>query len=80
MCHCKNLFPTTVLQTYIPPITSSSQIPEEPNQIEVELKKQESLLNQIHSEMNAGFISKTREELLWEVQIIITQLKVTVLY
>lgn len=43
--------------------------------MEIELKKQESLLSQIHAEMNAGFISKTREELLWEVQRIITQLK-----
>lgn len=41
-----------------------------------ELKKQDSLLNQIHAEMNAGFVSKKREEQLWEVQRIITQLKV----
>lgn len=75
MCHCKNLFPTTVIFTYVPPMTSSSQLPEEPNLMEVELKKQESLLSQIHAEMNAGFISNTREELLWEVQRIITQLK-----
>lgn len=37
--------------------------------------KQESLLNQIHAEMNAGFVTKKREEQLWEVQRIITQLK-----
>lgn len=47
--------------------------------MEIELKKQESLLSQIHAEMNAGFISTTREELLWEVQRIITQLKVDLL-
>lgn len=41
-----------------------------------ELQKQDSLLSQIHSEMNAGFISSKREEQLWEVQRIITQLKV----
>lgn len=62
---------------YIPPITSSSpNLPETPNEIVHELSKQESLLNQIHSEMNAGFVSKKREEQLWEVQRIITQLKV----
>lgn len=77
MCHCKNLFPATTVFTYIPPLTSSAQLPEEPNLMELELKKQESLLSQIHAEMNAGFISKTREELLWEVQRIITQLKVS---
>lgn len=41
----------------------------------MELKKQESLLAQIHAEMNAGFVTKKREEQLWEVQRIITQLK-----
>lgn len=64
---------------YKPPITSSStspNLPETAAEITVELKKQDSLLNQIHAEMNAGFISKKREEQLWEVQRIITQLKV----
>lgn len=42
----------------------------------MELRKQESLLSQIHSEMNAGFVTKKREEELWETQRIITQLKV----
>jgi RalA-binding protein 1 len=42
----------------------------------MELKKQESLLAQIHAEMNAGFVK--REEQLWEVQRIITQLKVRI--
>lgn len=64
---------------YKPPITSAStspNLPETPDEISEELRKQESLLNQIHSEMNAGFVSKKREEQLWEVQRIITQLKV----
>lgn len=74
--HCKNLFPNTVLYTYIPPLASSAQLPDDPELMEIELSKQESLLTQIHAEMNAGFISKQREELLWEVQRIITQLKV----
>lgn len=61
---------------YIPPLTSSSpKLPGSINDINIELRKQESLLSQIHAEMNAGFISKKREEQLWEVQRIITQLK-----
>lgn len=65
---------------YKPPITSAStspNLPETADEIIEELKKQDSLLNQIHSEMNAGFVSKKREEQLWEVQRIITQLKVS---
>lgn len=64
---------------YKPPITSTStspNLPETPDEITEELRKQESLLSQIHAEMNAGFVSKKREEQLWEVQRIITQLKV----
>lgn len=61
---------------YVPPITSSSpKLPDTIEEIQKELNKQESLLNQIHSEMNAGFVTKKREEQLWEVQRIITQLK-----
>ncbi|XP_055374979.1 ralA-binding protein 1 [Condylostylus longicornis] len=76
LCHCPNLFPDVKLVKYVPPITSTSpKLPEDPHQIQIELKKQESLLTQIHSEMNAGFFSKKREEQLWEVQRIITQLK-----
>ena len=63
---------------YVPPITSTSpNLPETPDEISVELRKQESLLSQIHSEMNAGFVTKKREEELWETQRIITQLKVS---
>lgn len=64
---------------YKPPITSTStspNLPETAAEITQELQKQDSLLNQIHAEMNAGFVSKKREEQLWEVQRIITQLKV----
>lgn len=63
---------------YVPPITSTSpNLPETPEEISTELRKQESLLSQIHSEMNAGFVNKKREEELWETQRIITQLKVS---
>ncbi|KAH8359681.1 hypothetical protein KR093_008230 [Drosophila rubida] len=76
LCHCTNLFPDVKLIKYVPPLTSSSPgLPDKPEDIQIELRKQDSLLSQIHSEMNAGFITKKREEQLWEVQRIITQLK-----
>ncbi|XP_075145387.1 ral interacting protein [Haematobia irritans] len=76
LCHCPSLFPDVKLVKYVPPLTASSpKLPDTPEEIQKELCKQESLLNQIHSEMNAGFVSKKREEQLWEVQRIITQLK-----
>ncbi|XP_055847573.1 ralA-binding protein 1 [Episyrphus balteatus] len=76
LCHCPSLFAEVELKKYVPPITSTSpKLPETPSDIQTELSKQESLLAQIHSEMNAGFVSKKREEQLWEVQRIITQLK-----
>lgn len=63
---------------YVPPITATSpNLPETSDEITRELKKQDSLLNQIHAEMNAGYVTKKREEKLWEVQRIITQLKVS---
>lgn len=74
--HCQTLFQNTVIFKYIPPLLSGAQLPDKPVLMEIELKKQESLLNTIHKEMNIGCISKEREELLWEVQRIITQLKV----
>ncbi|KAH8354246.1 hypothetical protein KR084_004767 [Drosophila pseudotakahashii] len=76
LCHCNNLFADVQLIKYVPPLTSASpKLPGTPEDIQTELRKQDSLLNQIHSEMNAGFITKKREEQLWEVQRIITQLK-----
>ncbi|XP_026850430.1 ralA-binding protein 1 [Drosophila persimilis] len=73
--HCRLLFADIQLIPYVPPLTAASKLPEDPEDIQMELRKQDSLLAQIHSEMNAGFITKKREEQLWEVQRIITQLK-----
>ena len=73
--HCPALFPNTRIERYVPPLESGAKLPEHPVEIDRELKKQESLLTQIHKEMNVCCISKQREELLWEVQRIITQLK-----
>ncbi|KAJ9595901.1 hypothetical protein L9F63_012920 [Diploptera punctata] len=76
LCHCNFLFPGIKLNKYVPPLTAGSpSLPDTPTGITDQLRKQESLLNQIHREMNAGFVSKRKEEQLWEVQRIITQLK-----
>ncbi|XP_015590394.1 ralA-binding protein 1 isoform X1 [Cephus cinctus] len=74
--HCKALHPNVRLTKYIPPLASgSTNLPDTVESIAAELAKQESLLSQIHMQMNAGFVTKSREEQLWEVQRMITQLK-----
>lgn len=74
--HCKALFPNVQLTKYVPPLSSgSTNLPDSVEGITAELSKQESLLSQIHMQMNAGFVTKSREEQLWEVQRMITQLK-----
>ncbi|XP_034948466.1 ralA-binding protein 1 [Chelonus insularis] len=76
LCHCKALFPELKLTKYIPPLPSgSTNLPDDVDSIARELAKQESLLSQIHMQMNDGFVTKAREEQLWEVQRLITQLK-----
>jgi hypothetical protein len=71
-----DLFPGAVLHKYIPPLRCASPyLPTGKQEMTIELKKQESLLGYIHREMNAGFVCKTKEEELWDVQRIITQLK-----
>lgn len=52
----------------MPPLSGFGVIlPEELGAMAVELKKQESLLAQIHGEMSVGSVAKHREEQLWEV-------------
>ncbi|CAH0731948.1 unnamed protein product, partial [Brenthis ino] len=70
------LFPDVRLTKYVPPLQSiPADFPETANEISEELRKQESLLNQIHAEMHAGFITNARDQQLWEAQRIVTQLK-----
>ncbi|XP_045454418.1 ralA-binding protein 1 [Melitaea cinxia] len=70
------LFPEVRLTKYVPPLLSiPADFPETANEISEELRKQESLLNQIHAEMHAGFITNARDQQLWEAQRIVTQLK-----
>ncbi|XP_046489142.1 ralA-binding protein 1 isoform X4 [Neodiprion pinetum] len=78
LLHCKALFANVELSKYIPPLASGSpNLPDTMDAIAAELAKQESLLSQIHMQMNAGFVTKLREEQLWEVQRLITQLKIS---
>lgn len=71
-----DLFPNVILHKYIPPLRCASPyLPSGKQEMANELKKQESLLGYIHRDMNAGFVCKTKEEELWDVQRIITQLK-----
>lgn len=65
---------------YVPPLSSGAKLPEDVDEIAKELRKQESLLSQIHAEMHAGFVTQKREEQLWEGQRIVTQLKVNILF
>jgi len=74
--HNYSLFPNVILEQYQPPLTSSAKLPDDPPLIKIELRKLESLLLQIHLEADTGVLTKHREELMWEVQRIITQLKV----
>ncbi|KAF7268551.1 ralA-binding protein 1-like [Rhynchophorus ferrugineus] len=75
LLHQEALFPNLTITKYYPPLDSGSALPDDPVIIEKELSKLESLLSQIHWEMQNGHISKTREEHLWEVQRITTELK-----
>ncbi|KAG7309160.1 hypothetical protein JYU34_005082 [Plutella xylostella] len=70
------LFPNVELTKYIPPLlTLPAEFPDSASAIALELRKQESLLSQIHAEMHAGFITPARDQRLWEAQTILTQLK-----
>lgn len=65
------------LEPYISPLPDSGcrLLPDDPAILSRELSKQESLLSQLHAEIKAGYACTEREERLWEVQRIITQLK-----
>ncbi|KAL0819133.1 hypothetical protein ABMA28_008392 [Loxostege sticticalis] len=72
----EKLFPDVRLTKYVPPLLSiPADFSDSAADISAELRKQESLLNQIHAEMHAGFITNARDQQLWEAQRIVTQLK-----
>ncbi|XP_055882821.1 ralA-binding protein 1-like [Biomphalaria glabrata] len=74
------LFGDVLLRKYIPPLKPahskwSLELPDNPSALEEELAKQESLLNQLHAEVNSGREDEMTVEQLWEVQRVVTQLK-----
>ncbi|XP_053615272.1 ralA-binding protein 1 isoform X2 [Plodia interpunctella] len=70
------LFPEVRLTKYVPPLQSlPTEFPDAAPELSAELRKQESLLSQLHAEMHAGFITAVRDHQLWEAQRIVTQLK-----
>ena len=74
--HHAALFTNVKLTRYIPPISVISNLPDSPRAIEEEMRKQESLLAELHAEISSGVVvGKAREEQLWEQQRIVTQLK-----
>ena len=76
--HSASLFGHVTIKKYIPPISGQGGVnllPESPEGIEEEMKKQESLLEDLHKEISLGVASKATEEQLWEQQRIVTQLK-----
>ncbi|XP_053386919.1 ralA-binding protein 1-like isoform X2 [Mercenaria mercenaria] len=78
--HTKQLFKDTVIKRYVPPLKPATsrwslELPDNPAAIQEELSKQESLLNQLHEELAAGTGDPEKEEQIWEVQRVCTQLK-----
>ncbi|CAG5120617.1 unnamed protein product, partial [Candidula unifasciata] len=74
------LFGDVLLRKYVPPLKPAHskwtlELPDNPSALEEELAKQESLLNQLHTELNSGRKDPVIEEQLWEVQRVVTQLK-----
>lgn len=70
------LFENATFKKYVPPISSSSaNLPETEKEIEEEIRKQESLLADLHLQISSGAASKKTEEQIWEQQRIVTQLK-----
>ena len=77
--HSEEIFTDIQIQPYEPPlcttVNSLADLPSDVSVLETEIKKQESLLRQLHGELQAGFMSKQRDEQIWEVQRIVTMLK-----
>jgi len=59
------------------PVSSrwSLELPDSPSAIEEELRKQESLLSHLHEDLAKVKGDLEKDEQLWEVQRVVTQLK-----
>ncbi|GFQ79037.1 ralA-binding protein 1-A [Trichonephila clavata] len=74
------LFKGVELKKYVPPIELDStrlslELPDSPSAIAEELSRQENVLNVLHAELNTGLRDQQKEEKLWEIQRVVTQLK-----
>ncbi|XP_013382474.1 ralA-binding protein 1 isoform X2 [Lingula anatina] len=77
--HWKELFRDVVIKKHVPPLKPATsrwslELPDDPGQIEDELRKQESVLEQLHKDLKKKS-DPGKEEQLWEVQRVVTQLK-----
>ncbi|KAG8176502.1 hypothetical protein JTE90_006339 [Oedothorax gibbosus] len=78
--HSDTLFKGVEIKKYTPPIELDSsrlslELPDSPTSLAEELSKQENFLNILHAELNTGLRDEQKEEKLWEVQRVVTQLK-----
>ncbi|KAF8790796.1 ralA-binding protein 1-like [Argiope bruennichi] len=78
--HIDILFKGVELKKYVPPIELDStrlslELPDSPSAIADELSRQENVLNTLHAELNTGLRDQQKEEKLWEIQRVVTQLK-----
>jgi len=78
--HVDDLFGNVVLRKYVPPLKPahskwSLELPDNVASLEEELAKQESLLHQLHEDLQCCHTDPVKEEQLWEVQRVVTQLK-----
>ncbi|GBL72419.1 RalA-binding protein 1 [Araneus ventricosus] len=78
--HMDILFKGVELKKYVPPIELDStrlslELPDSPSAIADELSRQENVLNTLHAELNTGLRDQQKEEKLWEIQRVVTQLK-----
>lgn len=71
-----DLFPDKGLVKYYPPLESTDRYPDDPLVIKKELQKLESAVGLIHWEIQQGYSSETRQDQLWDVQRVLTELKV----
>ncbi|CAH8646685.1 unnamed protein product [Heterobilharzia americana] len=69
--------PIYLLKPYIPPLklTHGLELPDSTEELDIELKKQESLLSHLYEQIKAGETNPGKEYLLRDVQHIVTEIK-----
>uniref|UniRef100_H2Y922 Rho-GAP domain-containing protein n=1 Tax=Ciona savignyi TaxID=51511 RepID=H2Y922_CIOSA len=79
-CYCKDIFDGVQRQKLVKPMRwpdwdTTPNFPSESSEVIDEIRRQEFLLNRLHSQLQAGCKDRRKDERLWEVQRILTQLK-----